>query len=69
MGESKAIVADMRDTIRNTFVRMANALSGSGGAKIDTAELRGVERSFHLEDEVEIAKESEDLGKSKNADG
>ena len=34
MGKSKAIVSDVRDTIRNTFVGMAAALSGSEGPEI-----------------------------------
>ena len=49
------IVSDVGDSIRNTFVRMANALSGSEGAKIDAWKLRDVGRLFHLEDEVGIA--------------
>ena len=55
MGKSKTTVSDVGDTIRNTFVRMANALSGSEGAKIDAWKLRDVGRLFHLEDEVGIA--------------
>ena len=67
MGKFKAIVADMQDTIRNTFAGMANALSGSDG-KIDAVKLRGVGRLFHLDGEVEIAqKELCDLGNIKNA--
>ena len=58
MGKSKTIVSDMRDTIRNTLVGMANALSGSEGAKIDTGKLRDVGRLFHLDDEVGIAQKS-----------
>ena len=39
-GQSKAIVSDMKDTIRNTLAGMANALSGSKGAEIDAEKLR-----------------------------
>ena len=39
MEKSKAIISDMEDTIRNTFVGMANALSGSEGATINTGRL------------------------------
>ena len=34
MGKFKAAVSDVGDTIRNTFARMANALSGSDGPKL-----------------------------------
>ena len=34
MEKFKAIVSDLGDTIRNTFVRMANSLSGSEGPKL-----------------------------------
>ena len=43
MGTSEAIVSDVKDTIRNTFAIMTNALSVSERAKIDTVELRDVE--------------------------
>ena len=36
MEKSKSIVSDMKDTIRNTFAWMVDALSGSEGFKIDT---------------------------------
>ena len=38
-------------------------------AKIDTVKLRGVERLFHLDDEVGIAKRVGRLRKEKNAAG
>ena len=45
----------MGDSSRNTFARMANALSGSEGSKLEVGKLRDVERLPHLEDEQEIA--------------
>ena len=47
MGKSKAIVSDMKDTIRNTFVKMANALSGCEGDISDIAKLREVGICFN----------------------
>ena len=55
MEKLKAIISDMGDTVRNTFVKMANALTGCEWAKINTGELRDVEKLFHLDDEMGIA--------------
>ena len=65
MGKSETIVSGVKDTIRNTSARMANALSGSEGAKIDTVKLRDVERLLHLEGGTEIAQK--ELGDFRNS--
>ena len=54
MGESKTIISDMKDTIRNTSARIVNALSGSEMGKIPVVKLRDVEKLFHLKGEAEI---------------
>ena len=58
MGKFKAIVSDMEDTIRNTFVEMAHSLSGSEGSEVNIAKLRDVEMVFQLEGDVEITQKS-----------
>ena len=55
MGKYNAIVSDMKDTARNTFVEMAHSLAGSEGAKINVVELRDFAMLFQLGGEVEIA--------------
>ena len=58
IGKSKTIVSDVGDSVRNTSVRMAHALSGSEGAKLEVGQLRDVERLFYLEDERKPHKKS-----------
>ena len=63
MGKYKTIIADMKDTTRNTFLRIVNALSRSEMDKVPVGKLRGVGELFHLEDESEITQnELGDLG-------
>ena len=62
MGNYKAIVSDVKETIQNTFVKMANALTGCGGTKNDVGKLKEIERSFQLgEDFGNLRKECEHL--------
>ena len=55
----------MKDSIRNTFARMANDLSRSEG-KLEVVKLRDVGRLFHLEDERNRAKRVGRFGKAQN---
>ena len=62
-GKSKIDNFGNGDTVRNTFVRMANFLSWGEMGKISAVELRDVEKLYHLGDEAEITqKELADLG-------
>ena len=56
----------MGNTIKNTFVRAVNVLSGIEMVRISTGELRDVGKLYHLEDEAEITQnEMADLGNRK----
>ena len=61
---SKAIVSDTKDTIRNTFVEMANALSGCEGRKDDVGKLEEIEMLFRLEGDFES--NQKECGNSEN---
>ena len=67
MGNFKAIVSDVKDAIRNTFVKMANALSGRDGARNESGKLKEIEILFRLEGDFErLHKECGHLENIKN---
>ena len=53
MENRKAIVSDVKEAIRNAFVKIANALSGCEGSKNKVGGLKEIERLFQLEDDSE----------------
>ena len=68
MGNSEADVSDMKDTIRNTFAKMAKSLSGRGDQN-DVGELGDVEMLFQLQGDFgSTQKECGGLRNLKNVD-
>ena len=52
MEKYKSIISEMRNTIRNTFVRAVNVFPWREMDKISAGQLRGGEKLHHLEDEA-----------------
>ena len=48
MGNSEAIVSDVKDAILNTFAEMAHALSGCEGTENEEAQSNEIERLFRI---------------------
>ena len=55
--ENRTTISEMGNKIQNTFVPIANVLSGSEMGKISAAKLRDVDKLFHLGDESGITPE------------